>query len=126
MISVYCWRKDEKKGVWLKPEELRDNAVSLQVGHDVMWIDLEAPSEEEEQLVLRSFMSVHTLTLEDMTRTRREGTAHFPKVEEFHDYLFVIVNPLDERFWSKSPRAAPPSAAWAPANTAGIREVPNR
>jgi magnesium transporter len=36
------------------------------------------------------------LTLEDMTRLRREPDSppHLPKAEEFPDYLFVIVNPL--------------------------------
>src|SRR5262249_45120859 len=37
-----------------------------------------------------------SLTLEDVQKPRRDpdGPPHFPKVEEFPDYLFVIVNPL--------------------------------
>jgi len=63
---------------------------------EVLWIDLENPTPEEEEQVLRKFLPVHPLTLEDMTKPRREpsGGAHHPKVEEFADYLFVIVNPL--------------------------------
>jgi magnesium transporter len=64
----------------------------------VVWIDLEAPTAEEEHLAFKEFLAVHTLTLEDITRLRREpGDPHFPKVEEFPDYLFVVVNPLAPR-----------------------------
>ena len=62
----------------------------------VVWIDLEDPTPEEEARVLGQFLNVHPLTVEDVTKARRdpEGGPHFPKVEEFPDYLFVIVNPL--------------------------------
>ena len=63
---------------------------------EVFWVNLTDPTPEEESLVFGRFMKVHTLTLEDITLMRREPDhgAHFPKVEEFPDYLFVIVNPL--------------------------------
>jgi magnesium transporter len=62
----------------------------------VLWIDLADPTADEEALVLRTFHKVHPLTLEDMARLRNDSdqSPHFPKVEEFEDYLFVIVNPL--------------------------------
>jgi Mg2+ and Co2+ transporter CorA len=43
---------------------------------------------------------VHPLTLEDATKPRREPgiRPHFPKVEEFPNYLFVVVNPLTPEF----------------------------
>lgn len=67
----------------------------------VVWIDLDAPTTDEEDRILRTFLPVHPLTVEDVTKPRREpaGGAHLPKVEEFRDYLFVIVNPLPE--WAK-------------------------
>lgn len=63
---------------------------------EVVWIDLENPTPEEEDQILRKFLPVHPLTLDDMTKPRRdpEHGAHHPKVEEFADYLFVVVNPL--------------------------------
>src|SRR5438309_10977361 len=63
---------------------------------EVVWVHLTEPTPEEESAVFERFKKVHALTLEDITRMRREpeGGAHFPKVEEFPDYLFVIVNPL--------------------------------
>lgn len=67
---------------------------------DVIWIDLETPNEDEEQSIFERLVRVHPLTLEDMTKPRRDPVegAHFPKAEEFPDYLFVIVNPLPEQF----------------------------
>ncbi len=63
---------------------------------EFVWVDLSDPTPEEEVAVFEKFLPVHTLTLEDVTRIRREPDqgAHFPKVEEFPGYLFVIVNPL--------------------------------
>jgi magnesium transporter len=63
---------------------------------EIWWIDLENSSDEEERTVLQGFLKVHPLTLKDVTKPRREPgrRPHFPKVEEFHDYLFVIANPL--------------------------------
>src|SRR4051812_43205577 len=63
---------------------------------DMLWIDLEDPTPEEEARVFEQFLPVHTLTVGDITKPRREPGqgAHLPKVEEFADYLFMIVNPL--------------------------------
>jgi len=67
---------------------------------DVLWVDLENPTPEEETLVFQKFFSIHFLSFEDVTRLRRlpDRPPHLPKVEEFPDYLFVIVNPLLQRF----------------------------
>ena len=61
-----------------------------------VWIDLENPTPEEEARVLQQFLPVHSLTLADVTKPRRDPTegAHQPKAEEFPDYLLVIANPL--------------------------------
>ena len=63
---------------------------------DSLWIDLAAATTEEEARVLTQFLGVHPLTLEDVTKPRREPDqgAHLPKVEEFEHYLFVVINPL--------------------------------
>jgi magnesium transporter len=73
---------------------------------DMLWIDLEDPTPEEEARVFEQFLPVHTLTVGDITKPRREPGqgAHLPKVEEFADYLFMVVNPLP-------PGLADPTAA---------------
>ena len=95
MISLYRWQPGQKLGAWADMPELPADGCKLPDG-EVWWIDLDDPSEEEEALVFRKFLPVHPLTLEDMQRPRREadGASHFPKAEEFPDYLFVIANPL--------------------------------
>jgi magnesium transporter len=65
-------------------------------GSTVLWIDLEAPTAEEEAAIFGQFFPIHALSLEDVRRpgTAADASAHLPRVEEFPDYLFVIVNPL--------------------------------
>jgi magnesium transporter len=60
----------------------------------VLWVDLEDPSEAEEETVLVSLLDFHPLAIEDCQRGRGES-GHLPKVEDFGDYLFVIINPAE-------------------------------
>jgi magnesium transporter len=95
MITVF--RSNGSAGAcgWVPSAELPASAADV-TGEDVCWVDLADPTAGEEQAVFERFLKVHALTLEDVTKPHRkpgEG-AHFPKVEEFPDYLFVVVNPL--------------------------------
>jgi magnesium transporter len=90
MIHVYCWNATEKKGAWQGAEALTNADPA-----SILWIDLENPTPEEERLVFEKHFPVHPLTLEDMTLHRHPDEApHLPKVEQFRDYLLIIVNPL--------------------------------
>jgi magnesium transporter len=95
MLTVYRW--DGTAGACRRggAESLPESAAAV-TGEEFVWVDLSDPTTEEEDTVFGRFLKVHTLTLEDITRVRRqpESGAHFPKAEEFPDYLFVIVNPL--------------------------------
>ncbi len=90
MIHVTRWSESSRT-----IDALPASPDALAVG-EVLWIDLDNPSAEEEEQILRKFLPVHPLTFEDITKPRREPEqgAHHPKVEEFTDYLLVIVNPL--------------------------------
>ncbi len=111
MISLYRW-SPERGAEWLDPAALRAEAEALRDAPGVFWVDLEDPTPEEEALVYERFCPVHPLTLRDVTLLRRPGrrVPHLPKVEEFPDYLFVVVNPpgrrLLERIAGKSPGPA--------------------
>ena len=89
MIQVF--RCDGREQTWGGVELLREIPESA-----IVWIDLEAPTAEEEQAILQKYFPIHTLSLEDVRRpgVAEDRGAHLPKVEEFPDYLFVIVNPL--------------------------------
>src|SRR5262245_20937667 len=99
MITLYCWNVGQKAGMWLGAEVLATRTEQLRATSDVLWIDLDNPTEEEESLVFKQFLPVHPLTLEDVTKLRHEpdGLPHFPKAEEFNDYLFVVIDPLAPR-----------------------------
>ncbi|MBD0373857.1 MAG: magnesium/cobalt transporter CorA [Pyrinomonadaceae bacterium] len=53
---------------------------------NVIWVDMEAPSEADDQVLLDIF-HLHPLTVEDCRATR-----HHPKVEEFPNYLYFILH----------------------------------
>ena len=61
------------------PELLEDESA-------VIWVDMESPTEEDEKVLLDIF-HFHPLTVEDCRENR-----HYPKVEEFEDYLYFIVH----------------------------------
>ena len=61
------------------PELLKDLS-------SVIWVDMESPTAADEQVLLDVF-HFHPLTVEDCRENR-----HYPKVEEFEDYLYFIVH----------------------------------
>jgi magnesium transporter len=61
------------------PELLTDPSV-------VTWVDMESPTEADEQVLLDVF-HFHPLTVEDCRENR-----HYPKIEEFEGYLYFIVH----------------------------------
>ncbi len=93
MIHIVRWNPVAKVAEDVAFDALPAKASELSEG-SVVWIDLDDPTPEEEERVLKAFLPVHVLTLEDVVKPRASGTSHLPKVEEFPDYLFVIVNPL--------------------------------
>lgn len=61
------------------PELLKDQSA-------VIWVDMESPTEADEQVLLDVFR-FHPLTVEDCRENR-----HYPKIEEFDGYLYFIVH----------------------------------
>jgi magnesium transporter len=83
-MEILVYRKGEHKiteGVAVEqlPELLHDQSV-------VIWVDMEAPTEVDEHVLLDVF-KFHPLTVEDCRENR-----HYPKVEEFHGYIYFIVH----------------------------------
>lgn len=84
-MEIFVYRKgsrkiEEKFSVEQLPELLADE-------ENVVWIDMEAPSETMEDKVLSDVFHFHALTVEDARQTRNA-----PKIEAFPDYLFFIVH----------------------------------
>jgi magnesium transporter len=95
MIRVYHWDPAAQTAHRHDGGELPATAVEV-TGDAGLWVDLDNPTAEEEDRVFRQFLPIHPLTVEDISRPRREpdSGAHLPKVEEFPTYLFVVANPL--------------------------------
>jgi magnesium transporter len=113
MIAAYLWDRQAKKLQPAPPDLLQKGHQAVADANQVLWVDMSDPTPDEEALVLQRFLPVHPLTFEDVTRLRREPDAppHFPKVEEFSDYLFVIVNPLTHQFLQSLDKRAGGAAA---------------
>ena len=83
-MEILVYRRGDQKvqeGVPLAqlPELLKDQSA-------VIWIDMETPTQEDEQVLLNVF-KFHPLTVEDCRENR-----HYPKVEEFPGYIYLIVH----------------------------------
>ena len=96
MISIFVSRKDEtisKIGLDGLARELAASGRSEQV----VWVDLEAPTIEEEDTVLADIFKFHQLSINDVRHELRRGHRgdHLPKVEDYGQYLFSIINPID-------------------------------
>jgi magnesium transporter len=61
------------------PELLKDQSA-------LIWVDMESPTHEDEQVLLDVF-KFHPLTVEDCRENR-----HYPKIEEFPGYIYLIVH----------------------------------
>jgi magnesium transporter len=83
-MEILVYRHGERKvteGVPVEqlPELLQDQSA-------VIWVDMESPTEADEQVLLDVF-NFHPLTVEDCRENR-----HYPKVEEFPGYIYFIVH----------------------------------
>ncbi len=78
----------------IKRLSIKELAQALQQPSGTIWVDLENPSDAEEETLMVSLLDFHPLAIEDCQRgTDEEG--HLPKVEDFGQYLFIIFNPLE-------------------------------
>ena len=105
MIHIVRWNPVSNDTEAATLDQLPATGTELPEG-SVVWIDLDNPTPEEEARVLKAFLPVHALTLEDIVKPRDSGSAHLPKVEEFPDYLFAIVNPLPLELIGEGPKSA--------------------
>lgn len=111
MISIVRWSGTARTCERGPAVQLPATAADL-AADDIIWVDLTDPTPEEESRIFSQFLPVHPLTLEDITKPRRDSGqgAHLPKAEEFPNYLFVVVNPLPPGLMQPSEIAADDTA----------------
>lgn len=95
MISILGYHGHRMKTLTIP--ELFMLRASPEFDEWTIWVDLTNPTEEEEETILIHLFLFHHLAVEDCQRERLEPEQgdHFPKVEDYSDYLYVIFNPVD-------------------------------
>ncbi len=89
MLTIYQFLNGSIRTLDLK--ELH-RALHSETGK--IWVDMESPTEAEEETLLLSVFDFHPLTIEDC-RKGSDPEGHLPKVEDFGDHLFIIFNPVE-------------------------------
>ena len=70
--------------------ESPDWTALLAQPNGVLWVDMVGPGADEVR-ILHDVFHFHSLAIEDTTNQRQR-----PKVEEYKDHLFLILNPVDD------------------------------
>src|SRR5688500_1049334 len=96
MISILVSRSDGTIRA-VDIDTLAKHLATTKRTEQVLWVDLEAPTPEEEDHVLGEVFKFHQLTINDVRHEHRRGHRgdHLPKVEDYGSYLFSIINPVD-------------------------------
>jgi magnesium transporter len=68
-----------------------DRIKEIRATATILWIDLDKPTNEEIDLVLRNEFCFHELCIEDCL-----NESHHPKIDIFDDYLFLITNGIPD------------------------------
>jgi magnesium transporter len=64
--------------------------VALGESDVYIWVDVEAPTEEETQMLLEGVFNFHPLAIEDCV-----AVSERPKIDQYDTYLFMIVHAID-------------------------------
>ncbi|MCL4867337.1 MAG: magnesium/cobalt transporter CorA [Anaerolineae bacterium] len=74
-------------------------AAALQTQTGVIWVDLNGASLETSEAVLRGVFHFHPLAIEDALQE-----SNVPKVDDWHDYLYLVLYNLDQTPDRQDPR----------------------
>jgi magnesium transporter len=96
MISIFV--PDPKHGIRaIEFEEFKRLHTGDPADAPVVWVDLNDPTTEEEDLILDETFHFHHLAILDCRAERLKPNHgdHLPKVEDYGSYLFSIINPIE-------------------------------
>ena len=86
-FKAYYMSPDNALSCDLKKEQL---AAIFKEARGLLWVDIEGPTDEDRVLLEQDF-GFHHLAVEDCI----SQNTHPPKIDEFEDYLFLIVHGID-------------------------------
>ena len=87
MIRSFVFSDGKLVGQDLEREALR--LVRADKGL-LLWVDLDNPTDEETRFILETVFQFHPLAIEDCVQPNS-----LPKVEDYEDYLFIVVHAVD-------------------------------
>jgi magnesium transporter len=87
VISILSWSPDEglREG-----HAAADLPALLERPDRIVWVDLASPTKEDAASILSGVFHFHPLAIGDCTNRRQN-----PKVEDFNDYLFIVMHGVD-------------------------------
>lgn len=96
MVTILMSMPDHSV-VSVDPNDLPGLLAAPRTTDSTIWVDLENPTVEEEDLYLQRIFDFHPLAILDCRRERLTPTRgdHLPKVEDYGSYLFSIINPIE-------------------------------
>jgi magnesium transporter len=62
---------------------------------DILWIDMCNPKISDATKILKDIFNFHPLVIEDSIKYLKDSAFHFPKIDEFNEYLFIVFNEID-------------------------------
>ncbi|MBX7153905.1 MAG: magnesium/cobalt transporter CorA [Candidatus Kapaibacterium sp.] len=92
MISVTIFSRGKTESI--SPAELAKARARMHLEDAIIWVDMENPTEAEEQEILEGYFAFHPLAIEDCKAHGHGRREHHPKIEDYDDYVFVVFNPL--------------------------------
>jgi magnesium transporter len=80
----------------LKELNLKDLTKWDNKSGDNLWIDLWEENEETNIKILKDIFNFHPLAIEDCLKYIKEDTVHYPKIDDYDDYLFIVFNGISK------------------------------
>lgn len=84
MIRALCFSQDSKLRSDL---QLVDVAFALQDTNNIVWVDFEASSPQEDEPILRKTFGFHPLAIDDALQE-----SHVPKIDDWGQYLYIVLH----------------------------------
>ena len=84
MISIQKYNKQEG----LKELSLKEITKWDSKSEENLWIDLWNENEETSNIILKDIFNFHPLSIEDCLKYVKQDVVHFPKIDNYEDYIF--------------------------------------
>lgn len=92
MISIQKYNQQEG----LKELSLKEITKWDSKSEENLWIDLWNEDEETSNIILKDIFNFHPLSIEDCLKYVKQDVVHFPKIDNYEDYIFIVFNSISK------------------------------